>query len=105
MSQPLLPQRAPSQQPSSAASGVTSELSIQDRRGLPPGEAGLYLAGERLEQCRAGSRHATTYEDEFRVHEEDVAHQGPAQGNDGVLEDSVGYGIAGCRPADDASTP
>ena len=40
-------------------------------------------------------------EDEFRVHEEDVVHQGPAQGNDGVLEDSVGYEVAGCRPADD----
>ena len=68
---------------------------------MPPGEAGLNLAGERVEQCSARSRHATTYEDQFRIHEEHIVHQCPAQGSDGILEDSIGYRVAGCSPADD----
>ena len=52
-----------------------------------------------MEEHRAGGRHATTYENQLRVHEEYVMHEGATQGSDGIVEDSVGYRVAGCRSA------
>jgi hypothetical protein len=54
-----------------------------------------------MEEHPAGGRHATTYENQFRVHEEYVMHEGATQGSDGIVKDSLGYRVTGCSTAQD----